>query len=107
MVEREEVLNSLLMKVKEKTEKASLKLNILKTKSNTSIWLDSSTQIVAAGTGLILIPPLPRSPLYHLPLQVGSSHIQSYHLRLIFYKSSKIHGKTSSLFKIALATVLS
>ena len=32
MVEREEVLNSLLMKVKEKTEKASLKVNIQKTK---------------------------------------------------------------------------
>ena len=32
MAESEEELKSLLMKVKEKTEKASLKLNILKTK---------------------------------------------------------------------------
>ena len=42
MVEREEVLNSLLMKVKEKTEKASLKVNIQKTKimpsSPTTSW---------------------------------------------------------------------
>ena len=32
MAEREEVLNSLLMRVKEKTEKAGLKLNIQKMK---------------------------------------------------------------------------
>ena len=38
MAEREEDLKSLLMKVKEESEKVGLKLNIQKTKIMTSIW---------------------------------------------------------------------
>ena len=41
MAESEEELKSLLMKVKEETEKAGLKLNIQKTKSMVSILITS------------------------------------------------------------------
>ena len=45
MVQSEEELKSLLMKVKEESEKAGLKFNVQKTKitasgSNTSWWID-------------------------------------------------------------------
>jgi len=48
MAESEEELKSLLMKVKEESEKADLKLNIQKTKimvsgPNTSWWIDGET----------------------------------------------------------------
>ena len=41
MAESEEELKSLLMKVKEESEKAGLKLNIQKTKSMTSVYITS------------------------------------------------------------------
>ena len=43
MAESEETLKSLLMKVKEQSEKASLKLNVQKTKTITSWQIDGET----------------------------------------------------------------
>lgn len=85
--------------------------NNWKLQGSASIWLDSSTQIVAAGTGLILILPLPQSPLYHFPLQVGPSHIYRatiwnwYPTSLAKPMAKK--KKKSSLLKIALVSGLS
>ena len=45
MVEIEEELKSLLMRVKEKSEKAGLKFNIQKTKIMALVWLDRKSVV--------------------------------------------------------------
>ena len=60
MVESEEELKSLLMKVKEESEKVGLKLNIQKTKIMTSSPITSwqrDGEIVKTGTDIIFVGP--------------------------------------------------
>ena len=78
MAKSEEKLKSLLVKVKEESEKASLKLNIQETKIITS-WQISQSASSVAQSCLTLCNPMdcstPGLPLLHQLLESTQTHV--------------------------------
>ena len=79
MAESEEELKSLLMKVKEETEKVSLKLNIQKTKIMASGPISSAQFSSVAQLCLTLCDPMNRStpglPVHHQLPEFTQTHV--------------------------------
>ena len=80
MAESEEELKSLLMKVKEETEKVSLKLNIQKTKIMASGPISSAQFSSVAQLCLTLCDPMNRStpglPVHHKLPEFTQTHVR-------------------------------
>ena len=79
MAETEEELKSLLMKVKEESEKVGLKLNIQKTKIMASSPISSVQFSSVAQSCLTLCDPMNRNtpglPVHHHPLEFTQTHV--------------------------------